>query len=61
MSKGGKSMKKSARIRRTRFDVGFDIVATCLLVCALLVVLYPLYFVLIASVSDATSISIALR
>ena len=56
MSKGGKSMKKSARIRRTRFDVGFDIVATCLLVCALLVVLYPLYFVLIASVSDATSI-----
>ncbi len=50
-------MKKHGSMRRTRFDTGFDIVATILLVLALLIVLYPLYFVVIASVSDATSIS----
>lgn len=44
-------------MRRTRFDTGFDIITTILLVLALLIVLYPLYFVVIASVSDATSIS----
>ena len=50
-------MKKHGSMRRTRFDTGFDIVTTILLVLALLIVLYPLYFVVIASVSDATSIS----
>ena len=44
-------------MRRTRFDAVFDGISTMLLVLALLVVLYPLYFVVIASVSDATSIS----
>ena len=44
-------------MRRTRFDTCFDIITTILLVLALLIVLYPLYFVVIASVSDATSIS----
>ena len=50
-------MKKHCSMRRTRFDTGFDIITTILLVLALLIVLYPLYFVVIASVSDATSIS----
>ena len=50
-------MKKHGSMRRTRFDTGFDIITTILLVLALLIVLYPLYFVVIASVSDATSIS----
>ena len=50
-------MKKHGSMRRTRIDTGFDIVTTILLVLALLIVLYPLYFVVIASVSDATSIS----
>ena len=45
-----------APVRRTRFDAAFDGISTLLLVLALLVVLYPLYFVVIASVSDATSI-----
>ncbi|MDD3334090.1 MAG: carbohydrate ABC transporter permease [Eubacteriales bacterium] len=43
--------------RKSRFDRGFDIINTFLLVLSLLVVLYPLYFILIASVSDATSIA----
>ena len=50
-------MKKHGIKRNTRFDTGFDIVSTILLVLALLIVLYPLYFVVIASISDATSIS----
>ena len=48
---------KIAPVRRTRFDAVFDGISTLLLVLALLVVLYPLYFVFIASISDATSIS----
>ncbi len=50
-------MQQSAVIRKTHFDTVFDIVTTTLLVLALLVVLYPMYFVVIASVSDATSIA----
>ena len=45
------------RNRVSHFDTVFDIVSTLLLVLCLLVVLYPMYFVVIASVSDATSIS----
>ena len=48
---------KIAPVRRTRFDAVFDGISTLLLVLALLVVLYPLYLVFIASISDATSIS----
>lgn len=49
-------MKKTGR--QSTFDIGFDIVSTILLVIALLIVLYPLYFVVIASISDANSISL---
>lgn len=50
-------MKKSILSRKSRFDTGFDIVNTILLVLALIIVLYPMYFVVIASISDATSIA----
>ncbi len=51
-------MKNYKSSRQSAFDMGFDIVSTLLLVAMLLVVLYPLYFVLIASISDANSISL---
>lgn len=50
-------MKKRKSNRQSAFDIGFDVVSTILLVIALLIVLYPLYFVVIASISDANSIS----
>ena len=50
-------MKSYKSSRQSGFDIGFDIVSTLLLTVMLLVVLYPLYFVLIASISDANSIS----
>ena len=37
--------------------MGFDAVSTALLVLCLLIVLYPMYFIVIASISDATSIA----
>ncbi len=43
--------------RTSRFDMGFDAVSTALLVLCLLIVLYPMYFIVIASISDATSIA----
>lgn len=51
-------MKKRKSNRQSAFDIGFDVVSTLLLIIALLIVLYPLYFVLIASISDANSISL---
>lgn len=48
---------KGTIMGKSHFDKVFDIVTTLLLILALLIVLYPLYFVVIASVSDATSIS----
>lgn len=50
-------MEKKKKQIQSRFDTGFDIVSTILLVLFLLVVLYPLYFVVIASISDANAIS----
>lgn len=51
-------MKSYKSSRQSAFDIGFDIVSTLLLIVMLLIVLYPLYFVLIASISDANSISL---
>lgn len=39
-------------MRKSRDDRVFDLVNTVLLVLALVIVLYPLYFVVIASFSD---------
>ena len=41
-------MKMRKSNRQSAFDIGFDVVSTLLLIIALLIVLYPLYFVLIA-------------
>jgi len=50
-------LMKPAAIRRTRFDRAFDTANTILMVIILLITLYPLYFVLIASVSDAYEVA----
>ncbi|MBQ7184752.1 MAG: carbohydrate ABC transporter permease [Clostridia bacterium] len=42
----------SNRIRRTKGDIVFDTVNYCVLILAMLLVLYPLYFVAIASFSE---------
>jgi putative aldouronate transport system permease protein len=44
-------------MRRTRSDVVFDVVNVFFLTLFLLVVLYPLYFVVIASISDPALVS----
>lgn len=46
------STVKKHRIKRSREDRIFDFVSTFLLVAILIIVAYPLYFVVIASVSD---------
>ena len=43
--------------RKTRFDAVFDIVVTIICALCLLVVLYPLYFVCIASISGPSAIT----
>ena len=48
---------KTAVIRRTRADKIFDTCNAVLMVLLLLITLYPLYFVLIASVSDAYEVA----
>ena len=48
---------KPTTIRRTRFDRAFDTVNTILMLLILLITIYPLYFVLIASVSDAYAVA----
>ena len=44
---------KPTIIRRTRADKLFDTLNVILMAIVLVITLYPLYFVLIASVSDA--------
>lgn len=48
---------KPTGIRRTRADRVFDTVNVILMTVILLITLYPLYFVLIASVSDAYEVA----
>ena len=48
---------KPTGIRRTRADQAFDTVNVILMAIILILTLYPLYFVLIASVSDAYEVS----
>lgn len=49
-------MKKQTKIGRTRADVMFDVINYLVLTLAFLVVLYPLYFIVIASISDPASV-----
>lgn len=48
---------KSHRIRQTRADTVFDICVGIMLTLILILVAYPLYFILIASVSSATAVN----
>jgi putative aldouronate transport system permease protein len=49
-------MPTPPRIRQSREDVAFDFVNVTIMVIVLLVVLYPLYFVVIASFSDPQAV-----
>lgn len=51
------AVKRSHVIHETKFDRVFDIVDTILVILALIIVAYPLYFVVIASVSEPTAIA----
>lgn len=44
------------KIRKNRGDILFDIINTILLTMAMLIVLYPLYFIFIASFSDPNAV-----
>lgn len=50
-------MSKQGKIRRTTGDLVFDIINYIVLGAILLTVLYPLYFVVIASFSDPTAVN----
>ncbi len=50
-------MMKLGGIHRTKADKAFDIVNAALMILLLVITLYPLYFVLIASVSDAYEVA----
>ncbi len=45
-------------VKRTRADVIFDTINVALMVIILIIVIYPLYFTLIASFSDPTQVSL---
>lgn len=45
-------------VKRTRADVIFDTINVALMVVILIIVIYPLYFTLIASFSDPTQVSL---
>lgn len=49
--------KKSTKIRRSREDVIYDTIKIIILALAAFVVIYPLYFIIIASISDASAVS----
>lgn len=48
----------ASKIRRSKADVAFNIVNTILLGLVLVIVLYPLWFVLIASISDPNLVTL---
>ena len=50
-------MANQTKIRRIRSDLIFDIIVYIVLTLLLLIVAYPLWFVIIASVSDPTAVS----
>lgn len=51
-----KTNRKTSSIRRSRADKAFDVIDYILMGLAFLVVAYPLYFVIIASISDPIAI-----
>ncbi len=51
------ALKKQRRIRATGSDLVFDIVVYCILGLITLIIAYPLYFVIIGSISDPVAIN----
>lgn len=49
--------KKGTKVRRARADVIFDTIVYAVLILLLIIVIYPLWFVIIASVSDPTAVT----
>lgn len=50
-------MTRILRVRKTREDQIFDLIVGILSFCFLIVAAYPLYLVIIASISDPTAVS----
>ncbi|WZL79270.1 carbohydrate ABC transporter permease [Eubacteriales bacterium mix99] len=50
-------IKKHQGIKDNRSDFYFNIVVNCMLILALTIVLYPLYFIVIASISDPNAVN----
>ena len=48
---------KRRKIKQTSSDLVFTIIIYIFVICAIIIVAYPLYFVLIASVSDPTYVN----
>lgn len=51
------SYQKKNRIKRSRGDLIFDIVVYSICIIILLITLYPMYFVIIASISDPNAVN----
>ena len=49
---------KQNRIRRPKGDLAFDITVYAICIIILLIVLYPMYFVIIASISDPNAVNL---
>lgn len=47
-------MKTKSKIRKSRGDMIFDVINTCIMILLVIMTLYPFYYVVIASVSDNT-------
>jgi putative aldouronate transport system permease protein len=43
--------------KKSRFDFWFDIVINLALILAIFVVTYPIYFIIIASISDSNAVN----
>lgn len=47
-------MKTKSKIRKSKGDMIFDVINTCIMILLVIMTLYPFYYVVIASVSDNT-------
>lgn len=49
--------KKSTAIKQTKSDIVFDIIVNLIMIALLIIIIYPLFFIVIASFSDATAVA----
>lgn len=47
-------MKEKSKIKKSKGDMIFDVINTCIMILMVIMTLYPFYYVVIASVSDNT-------